>query len=157
MSFKVCFVITNGIIRKKFLWISRRKSGFYIAFATPGGIHQSYHQDGKSHMKVGKSEKVSDLANRPPLDSIVDAHFVTSGGFLINDDALDLLQLPEFKDEQIDRVIYLDNRLLKGVSFQIWLVEPWKQAQVPLIMDKRAHMHLFTHTQPWLAIVLYDD
>ena len=155
MVYRVCFVVTNGLRRVKFLWITRRSSGLYFAFAAPGGMHHSYHKDGKSHWKLN-DDVVQDLKNLPPLDSVKGAVQVTSGSFRLSDDALDGFQLPEFADEQVDELVYLDNRRSENISFDVWLVEPWQQAQVPLIRDWPAQLHITTHTVPWMAVVIYD-
>ena len=67
-DFEVCFVITNGVIKRRFLWVTCRKSGFYFAFASKGGGHQSYHSDGTSHFKTDDGTKIPDFNKKSCCD-----------------------------------------------------------------------------------------
>lgn len=155
MVYRVCFVVTNGKRRRKFLWITRRTSGLYIAFAGPGAMHQSYHRDGKSHWKLN-GQKLHDVNNLPPLDSVKGVVHVTNASFRISDDVLDGFEFPDFNDEPVDELVYIDNRRIAGVNFSVSLVEPWDHAQLPIFRDYPSQIHLTTHTNPWLAVVLHD-
>ena len=44
--FEILWVITNGHVRKKLLWIAIRKTGIYVADGTSFNSHTSYHTDG---------------------------------------------------------------------------------------------------------------
>jgi hypothetical protein len=38
----------------------------------------------------------------------------------------------------------------------VWLVEPFRHDRLPLMTDNPVHLHLITHTLPWLAILIYE-
>jgi hypothetical protein len=76
--YSIAVVITNGKIRRKFVYINRRRMGIYVAHGRPGGFHESYHADGKRHWKFKgideetqkEEEFVIDLPSGPPLDQL---------------------------------------------------------------------------------------
>jgi hypothetical protein len=55
--FTILWVVTNGEIRRKFLWVTIRKSGIYVADGGPDNFHTSYHTDGRFHWK-SKNRKI---------------------------------------------------------------------------------------------------
>lgn len=156
-TYQICWVITNGDLRRKYLWINRRPSGFYIALGMPRGIHTTYHQDGKRHWKIGSGGQRTDLKNGLPFDSLSGAVLVQNATTSITDDTLDDWELAEFNDEDIDRVFYLDNRQLPDyLYYEVFLVEPFKHSEISLHTDKPVHFHLLTHTLPWIAVLIYE-
>ena len=85
---------------------------------------------------------------RPPRHSFVLVVILGNGHW----------ELVEFGDEEIDRVFYLDNRRLPDyLYYEVWLVEPFKQSDIFLNTDKPVHLHLLTHTLPWIAVLIYED
>jgi hypothetical protein len=101
-------------------------------------------------------KKLHDNNNLPPLDSVKGVVQVTNASFGVSDDVLDRFDFPDFNDERVDELVYIDNRRVGSVNFEVLLVEPWHHAQLPIISDWPAQIHLTTHTDPWLAVVLYD-
>jgi len=154
--FQLLLVITNGLVQRKFLWITLRKTGIYVAFGGPGSVHTSYHTDGNFHWKVGNIAQ--DLDRKPPLPNIATPILLQSATAGISNDVLDKFELTEFNDISVDRVIYLDNRKLpNSVYYQIWAVPPFMHGDVPLMIDEPAHVHFCTHTQPWLMAIIYEQ
>jgi hypothetical protein len=154
--FKILWVVTNGDIRRNFLWITIRKSGIYVAFGGPGNIHTSYHADGAFHWKQGKY--TINLDRKPPLPDIPAPVLVQSATSVINDEALGRFELTNFTDKPVDRVVYLDNRMLpEAIYYHVWAVPPFQYGIVPLLTDHPAHIHVTTHTNPWIQVVIYEQ
>jgi hypothetical protein len=154
--FEILWVITNGSTRHNFLWVCLRKTGIYVAFGGPTNIHTSYHSDGNFHWKVG--DETIDHGKKPPLPDLPEPVMIQGGTSVITDDALDRFELTSFDDRPVDRVVYLDNRMLPpAVSYQVWAVPPFRHATVPLMTDHPAHIHIVTHTIPWLQLVIYEQ
>jgi hypothetical protein len=154
--FQLLWVITNGIIQRKFLWITVRKTGIYVAFGGPGNIHTSYHMDGKFHWKVNNITQ--NLGCNPPLPSIPGPILIQSATAAISDDALDRFKLTIFDDSPVNSLIYIDNRILpNAVYYHVWVVPPFKHGDVPLITKDPAHIHLCTHTNPWIEVIIYEQ
>jgi hypothetical protein len=154
-DFKICWVITDGKRRWKYLWIIRRASGLYVAHTLPGGFHESYHADGTRHWKDQKGHEVS-LGSGPPLDSFAGWLALSSSTSTITSEALD--GYAEFEDEPVDKLIYLDNRTFGPyVHTVVHLVEPYRHAEVPLGIDQPFFLYLVTHTLPWLMITMADQ
>jgi len=154
--FEILWVVTNGTTRRNFLWVCTRKTGIYVAFGGPGDIHTSYHSDGNFHWKAGGN--TIDLGSKPPLPSISEPVLVQSATTVITDDALQDFELASFDDRPVDRVVYLDNRMMPdAVHYHIWAVPPFGHARVPLITEHPAHIHIVTHTIPWLQLVIYEQ
>ena len=154
--FQLLWVITNGTIQRKFLWVTIRKTGIYVAFGGPGNVHTSYHTDGEFHWKLG--DITQDLGRKPPLPSIPQPILLQSAMAVISDDVLDGFQLTAFDDTPVDRVIYVDNRMLPtSVYYQVWAVPPFKHGDVPLMIEDPAHIHFCTHTHPWLVVIIYEQ
>jgi hypothetical protein len=154
--FKILWVLTNGRETRNYLWVTIRKSGIYCAFGGPGNIHTSYHSDGKFHWKVG--EHTEDLGKKPPLPNIPAPILIQNSTTVITDEALETFQLTNFQNQPVDRVIYLDNRMLpEAVCYDIWLVPPFRHCDVPLLIDWPAHIHIITHTNPWIQAIIYEQ
>jgi hypothetical protein len=153
--FSVCWVITDGKRRWKYLLINRRKSGIYVAMGLKGGIHSSYHADGTRHWKIGR-KTISKLGNGPPLEEVKGCIQIASSGSTIETKALG--DYAEFKDETADKIIYIDNRTFgPGVGASVYMVEPFAHGQIPLHTDQPSFFYLITHTVPWIAVVLTDQ
>ena len=154
--FQILWVITNGTTQRNFLWITMRKTGLYVAFGRPGLMHTSYHSDGRFQWK--SEQHTTRFENRPPLGKIQAPILVQSSTTGIADDALNLFQLPSFEDKPVDKVVYLDNRMLpEAVFYQVWAVPPFRHGEVPLTTDNPAHIHVVTHTNPWIAVIIYEQ
>jgi hypothetical protein len=154
--FRMLWVITNGVVRRKFLWVTIRKTGIYVAHAGPDSLHTSYHTDGTVHWKLRK-QKLS-VGTRPALPNISEPILVQSASMAITDEVLDKFQLAKFEDQTADTVIYLDNRMLPGgLHYQVWAVPPFRHSEIPLMTDQPAHIHLVTHTCPWIEVVIYEQ
>jgi len=154
--FKILWVVTNGDVRRNFLWITVRKSGIYVAFGGPGDLHTSYHADGAFHWKAG--EHTIKLDRKPPLPDIPEPVLVQSATSVINDEALDRFELTNFIDKPVDRVVYLDNRMLpEAIYYHVWAVPPFQYGIVPLLTAHPAHIHVITHTNPWIQVVIYEQ
>jgi len=154
--FKILWVVTNGEIRRNFLWVTVRKTGIYVAFGGPLPAHTSYHTDGTFHWKV-KGQKVHSEA-RPPLRDIGEPQLIQSATAVISDHVLSGFDLSTFGDEPVDRVVYLDNRVLPdAISYHVWAVPPFRHGAVPLFAHEPAHIHIITHTNPWIQVVIYEQ
>jgi hypothetical protein len=92
-----------------------------------------------------------------PLSQIQEPVLFQSGTVAIHDEALARLGLTGFRDRRVDRLIYLDNRGVQAVHYQIWLVPPFKHAEVPLMTDSPGDIHLITTTIPWIEVVIYEQ
>jgi hypothetical protein len=76
----------------------------------------------------------------------------------VTDDTLDRFDLTSFEDGPVDRVIYLDNRMLpEALHYDVWAVPPFKHGTVPLMTDYPAQIHITTHTIPWLEVIIYEQ
>jgi hypothetical protein len=154
--FKILWVITNGTIRRNFLWITLRKTGIYVAFGGPIHMHTSYHTDGSFHWKV--DDHVVEFGQRPSLPDIPEPVLIQSGSTFVTDETLDRFDLTSFEDGLVDRVIYLDNRMLpEALHYDVWAVPPFKHGTVPLMTDYPAQIHITTHTIPWLEVIIYEQ
>jgi len=141
--FKILWVVTNGDVCRNFLWITVRKSGIYVAFGGLGDLHTSYHADGIFHWKAG--EHTIKLDRKPPLPDIPEPVLVQSATSVINDEALDRFELTNFTDKPVDRVVYLDNRMLpEAIYYHVWAVPPFQYGIVPLLTVHPAHIHVTT-------------
>ena len=156
MPFTILWVVTNGRERRNFLWVVRRRTGIYVAFGGPGSRHTSYHSDGTFQWKSG-GRKLT-VQKRPPLSSIREPVLIQNGAAIINDEALESFQLTAFRDQPVDRVVYLDNRMLpEAIAFHVWVLPPFRHGAVPLLTDRPAQIHLVTHTVPWIEVVIYEE
>jgi hypothetical protein len=154
--FKILWVITDGAVQHNFLWITVRKTGIYVAFGGPGGIHTSYHTDGTFHWKVNKQS--IDLTPRPPLIELRAPVLIQNATAVVNTEALKGFELTSFINKPVDRVIYLDNRMLpESLHYEVWLVPPFRHGDVPLITEYPAHIHIVTHTLPWIQVIIYEE
>ena len=152
--FSICWVIANGAKRHKFLWITRRDSGVYVASTLSGGFHESYHPDGTRHLR-GQNGLDIPMGKGPPLDAITDYVSLRNGSIDISSQLLDMST--EFQDEVINKVIYLDNRSFgPWVYFTVYLVEPFKHATVPVHTEYPSFIYLITHTTPWILVSMSD-
>jgi hypothetical protein len=92
------------------------------------------------------------------LDQLKGAVAMRTSSSDISSEALSRGGYPEFKDEQADRLIYIDNRVLPNwIHTHVWLVEPFRHSEVPLIIEYPVDFHLVTHTLPWIAVLIYED
>lgn len=156
VPFEIVWVITNGRTKRKLLWICLRKSGIYVGFGGPMKFHTSYHSSGKFHWKA--DNRTIELDVKPRLPNILEPVLVQSATVVIHDQAIERFQLVRFDDSAVDRVVYLDNRKLPdAVHYHVWAVPPFEHANVPLMTDHPAHVHIVTHTVPWLQIVIYEQ
>jgi hypothetical protein len=154
-NFSSCWVVTDGKRSWQYLWINRRSTGLYVANTLPGGFHESYHADGAHHWKDWDKEKIP-LRPGPPLDTFTGWMALGSTSATISSEALDTFA--EFKQEEADQVIYLDNRTLgPHIHTMIYLVEPYRHAEVPLWIDRPFFLYLVTQTVPWLMITIADQ
>jgi len=154
--FRMLWVITNGRVRRNFLWVTSRKTGIYVAFAGPGSIHTSYHAGGEFHWKID-GEKM-EFGRRPPLAGLETAQLIQSATSIIDNEALRRFRLSRFADKAVDRVVYLDNRMLpRAISYEVWAVPPFRHGTVPLMIEDPAHIHVSTHTDPWIQVVIYEQ
>jgi|ERR1039458_3539349 hypothetical protein len=152
--FSICWVLTNGAKRVKFLWINRRETGVYVASTLPGGVHESYHSDGTRHLR-SQSGLDMPMGKGPALDSISGYVALRNASIDISSDLLDMSA--EFQDEPLDKVIYLDNRSFgPWVYVTVYLVEPFKHAAVPLHTEYPSFIYLITHTAPWILVSMSD-
>ena len=154
-NFKACWVITDGTRRWKYLWIVRRASGLYIAHTLPGGFHESYHSDGTRHWKDQRGHETP-LGSGPPLDAFSGWLALSSSSSTISSQALD--GYSEFVDEPVDKLLYMDNRTFGPyVHTLVYLVEPYRHAEVPMSIDRPCFIYLITHTIPWIMISMADQ
>lgn len=153
--FQLLWVITNGTIQRKFLWITVRKTGIYVAFGGPGNIHTSYHTDGQFHWKMNDISQ--ELGRRQPLPNLTEPILIQSATTAISNDVLERFELTIFDASPVNSVIYMDNRMLPhAVYYHVWVVPPFKHGDVPLMIDDPAHIHLCTHTNPWIEVIIYE-
>ena len=160
--FNMVWVVTNGEIRRNFLWVRFIKTGIYVANGSPGGMHTSYHSNGKFHWKIRDTKSdlnhQTDFEDRPPLPDIPRPVPIQRATTVITDEVLERFQLTEFKDEKVDRVVYLDNRMLPpAINYDIWAVPPFRHGEVPILTNWPAQIHVVTHTNPWLAVIIYEQ
>ena len=154
--FKILWVITNGAVRRNFLWITVRQTGIYVAFGGPDHMHTSYHSDGEFHWK--SDHHTVQLERRPPWPDISEPILVQNAATAVTDDVLERFDLTAFDDRRVDRIVYLDNRMLPtGVFYQVWAVPPFRHADVPLITESPAHIHITTHSNPWIEVIIYEQ
>lgn len=154
--FRIHWVVTNGRTRRNFLWVTIRKSGIYVAFGGPGHSHTSYHADGRFHWKANGD--TVNLEQKPPLPDIGKPILVQSATTVITDDVLRRFQLTKFADRPVDQVVYLDNRVLpEAIYYQVWALPPFHHEVVPLLAEYPAHIHVATHTNPWIQVVIYEQ
>jgi hypothetical protein len=155
--FKILWVVTNGCVQRNFLWVTIRSTGIYVAFGGPVGVHTSYHSDGTFHWKTDDGYTI-DLQPKPPLPDILEPILIQSATSIIRDDVLDQFELTNFTDQPVDRVIYLDNRMLpEAIYYHVWVVPPFRHGDVPLMTEHPAHLHLITHTNPWIEVIIYEQ
>jgi hypothetical protein len=154
--FQMLWVVTNGRVRRNFLWMTLRKTGFYVAFGGPGHMHTSYHANGRYHWK--SDEHTEELPPLPPIATLDKPILVQNATTVVSDQAIRAFRLKGFSDKPVDRVIYLDNRKLpKAICYHVWLLPPFQHGKVPLFTDHRAHIHVVTHTVPWIQVVIYEQ
>lgn len=154
--FRILWVVTNGRTRRNFLWVTVRRTGIYVAFGGPGHAHTSYHVDGRFHWKA--NGRTVELEQKPPLPEIEKPILIQSATTVITDDVLRRFELTRFADRPVDRVVYLDNRVLpEAIYYHVWAVPPFHHGAVPLLTDHPAHIHVVTHTNPWIQVVIYEQ
>jgi hypothetical protein len=155
IPFSVCWAVTDGKKQYSYLWITRRKTGVYVASATEGGSHHSYHSNGHQHIKSGRG-KVMNLASGPPLDQIRGYVSLGTRSSSIATEALEAIG-GRFPTRPANKVILLDNRLFgPWVYSHIYLVEPFRHGEVPLGIDHPSFVYVVTHTVPWFVVVIAD-
>jgi len=159
IPYRLCWIITNGVIRKRFLWIVVRKTGIYVALGMPDGIHTSYHNDGRFQWRSKELSIDERFKCRPPLDKLDKPILIQNATSSIDDSILDGFDLSNFsEDELINEIIYLDNRALpQTIYYEVWAVPPFLHSQVSLHTDSPAHLHMVTHTNPWILVLIYDQ
>lgn len=154
--FRMLWVVTNGKVRRNFLWLTVRKTCIYVAFGGPGGAHTSYHADGRFHWKV-QGDPVH-LDQKPSLPNLHEPVLIQSATTVISDEALRRFDLTRFVDRPVDRIVYLDNRVLPdAICYHVWVVPPFHHGAVPLLTVHPAHIHVVTHTNPWMQVVIYEQ
>lgn len=157
LPFSICWVITDGTHRWKYLWIIRRKSGVYVAHTLPGGFHESYHADGTHHWKKEDGTTIP-LSKGLPLDQLKAYVTLGTSSADIRSQTLVSMGLSEFADEAVDKLIYLDSRTFgPHAHTQIHLVEPFRHGEVPLHVDRPCHYFLVNHTIPWILVTISGD
>jgi hypothetical protein len=155
--FEMLWVVTNGVSRRNLFRIKLNKTGLYVSLSRDGNIHSSYHSDGNCHWKSAYHETI-ELPTRPTLQEITKPQLIGNGTIAITDDVLNAFELTEFEDKAVDRVVYLDNRKLPPtIAYEVWAVPPFKHAEVALRTDFPAHIHVVTHTVPWIEVVVYEQ
>lgn len=93
------------------------------------------------------------LRKGPPLDQITG--YVTLGNSSSDISTQALRGFSEFKDDQIDKIIYLDNRTFGPfVNTCIFLVEPYRHGEIPLHIHQPCFYYLITHTIPWVVVII---
>jgi hypothetical protein len=157
LPFEMFWVVTNGKIRRKFLWVTYRKTGIYVASGMPESSHTSYHTDGTFHWKTSKNHVLS-KQQKSPLDKIQQPVLIQNGATSITDEALELFEMREFKDHPVDSVLYLDNRVLpESIAYHVYAVPPFQHGDIHLMIDWPASLHVVTQTNPWIAVVIYEQ
>jgi hypothetical protein len=150
------WVVTNGREGRNLLWVIVRKTGIYVASGGPGSLHSSYHSDGTFHWKLKGRKLTSET--KPPLLGISEPLLIQNGTRVITDEALEHFELARFRDKPVDRVVYLDNRMLPdAIAYHVWVVPPFRHSAVPLITEWPAQIHVVTHTTPWIEVVIYEQ
>jgi hypothetical protein len=156
VPFEMLWVVTNGKIRRKFLWVTFRNTGIYVASGSPESLHTSYHTDGTLHWK--RKDDVFSSQKRDPLEQLKEPVLIQSGTTSIANDALEAFEMREFRDHPVDSVLYLDNRVLpQYICHHVYAVPPFRHGDIHLINDWPASFHLVTHTNPWIAVVIYEQ
>ncbi|PSH04316.1 MAG: hypothetical protein CXZ00_08150 [Acidobacteria bacterium] len=157
VPFEMLWVVTNGKIRRKFLWVTYRNTGIYVALGTPNSSHASYHSDGTYHWKTSTGQVIAEQ-RRQAFGQLSEPVVIQNGTVKIQDDALENFEMREFQDHPVDSVLYLDNRVLPPyIAFHVYAVPPFRQGDIPLINDWPASLHIVTQTNPWIAVVLYEQ
>lgn len=155
--YEVLWVVTNGKVQRNFLRVTRRKSGIYVASGDRNQMHTSYHENGHMHWKLDSGETVN-LDPNPALPDIPKPVLIQSATTVITDEVLDRWQLPEYSDQPVDRVVYLDNRMLpEAIYYHVWAMPPFRHGEVPLLANHPAQIHVCTHTNPWIQVVIYEQ
>jgi hypothetical protein len=156
VPFEMLWVVTNGSIRKNFLWIAFRNSGIYVASGGSGSHHTSYHSDGRLHSKTNKQVWFS--RQERSWEQLQQPLLIQNSTSSIADDALEAFELRHFRDHPVDSVLYLDNRVLpRYISYHVYAVPPFRHGDIHLINDWPASFHMVTHTNPWIAVVIYEQ
>jgi len=95
---------------------------------------------------------------RPPLGTLREPVLIQNASAQITDNVLEAFELAKFRDTPVDKVIYLDNRMLPDwISYEVWAVPPFLHGFVPLHTDWPAQIHLVTHTIPWVEVIIYEQ
>jgi hypothetical protein len=156
IPFEILWVITNGKLHRKFLWVTIRKTGINVADGTPFNFHTSYHTDGTFHWKIKDHKTTFD--KRPPLHNINEPVIIQTASTSITDGSLDRFGLTNFEGRLVDKILYLDNRMLPDwIYYHVWAVPPFRHGDVPLHTDNPAHIHIITHTNPWIEVIIYEN
>jgi len=154
--YRLLCLVTNGRIQRKFLWVTLRKTGIYVAFGGPGNVHTSYHTDGEFHWKLNSI--THELDRKPPLPNIPEPILIQSATTKISNEVIERFEFTIFDDSPVDSVLYMDNRILPStVYYHVWAVPPFKHGEVPLMIDDPADIHICTHTNPWLMVIIYEQ
>jgi hypothetical protein len=164
--YSIAIVITDGITRRKFVYINRKKSGIDIAHGSTGSFHESYQPDGKRHWKFtgineetgSEYEEVSDLPSGPPLDQLRGFLPLQPATAVLSDGFLESFSESVDRDGPFDKIVYLDSRALpKAVNYEVILVEPFRHGLIPFHTDWPCHFQLFTRCLPWIALLIYEQ
>ena len=119
-------------------------------------MHASYHTNGRFHWKTDTFTQ--ELVSQPPLPNIPGPVLMMSATTSISDDVLGRFKLAEFRNRRADRVIFMDNRMLpENLHYEVWAVPPFKHGDVCLMTNHPAHIHISTHTNPWIEVVIYEQ
>jgi hypothetical protein len=166
LPYNILILITNGRIRRKFIHITRRKTGIYIARGHEGGFHESYHADGKRHWKgSGINEETGleedfgyDLPSGPPLDKVTGCVTLQNATTVVANRSLRGYARFKERDGPYDKIVCLDSRSLsEAVSYDVMLVEPFRHGKIPFITTWPLYFQLFTRCIPWIALLIYEQ
>lgn len=106
-----------------------------------------------------QGRKVSPESQGPSLDNFTGSLLITNSASDISTRALKDSTLPSFGTHKAHKIIYLKNRSFgPTVSTDIYVVEPFHHAEVPIWMDRPSFfLYLITHPIPWIVVTIADQ
>ena len=156
---RIEIVATDGKSQKRVAWIHQTKNGVYLGFCKENkDVHISYHADGNVfRTEDGKKEK---LATFQSFKDFKGKHQLAALWF--SSDLSALQEVPIYKMEKLDAVIYIDARQFiksgKGIGCMIFLLEPGRFDLLNSLAESPpsiTEIHVFLEFKPWLVVAIY--
>ncbi len=156
--FRLIVVLTDGRISKRFLVLTWRPDGIYLATLDEryGALHTSYHQDGTFHFRAPRVPGPDPPSIKRPAFTEVrgffQLHFASFGTTRPQLERLSDLQA----EDRPERLVPVDLHQLPGrLSCSVFILEPGYDGPPPPKLGNLIHEALISETMPWILLHVY--